>query len=211
MKKIIAVVLVIVSIFSLATSAMAACTCSTSKPGVNVRKKANKSSSAVGNVAKGTSVSVLCTTTGTDLNKDGNKIWYYVQVLSCASGSKNNINGKYGYIHSSLISGFNANQLDHPQNKDAAFSGKVLQNGSSGSEVRNVQFVLYAEGLLRDTDVDGLYGSGTKAAVEAYQERYFGHGAEGEPDPVDGLVGDKTKTHMWNKYQTSLMKYGYKY
>ena len=102
MKKIIAVVLVIVSIFSLATSAMAACTCSTSKPGVNVRKKANQSSSAVGNVAKGTSVSVLCTTTGTDLNKDGNKIWYYVQVLSCASGSKNNINGKYGYIHSSL-------------------------------------------------------------------------------------------------------------
>ena len=117
MKKIIAVVLVIVSIFSLATSAMAACTCSTSKPGVNVRKKANQSSSAVGNVAKGTSVSVLCTTTGTDLNKDGNKIWYYVQVLSCASGSKNNINGKYGYIHSSLISGFNANQLDHPQIK----------------------------------------------------------------------------------------------
>ena len=58
----------------------------------------------------------------------------------------------------------------------------VLRNGSSGSAVRTLQYMLRASG--RSVTADGIFGSGTDSAVRSYQSA---HGLT-----VDGVVGDDT-------------------
>lgn len=58
----------------------------------------------------------------------------------------------------------------------------VLRNGSSGSAVRTLQYMLRASG--RAVTADGVFGSGTDSAVRSYQSA---HGLT-----VDGIVGDNT-------------------
>ena len=68
---------------------------------------------------------------------------------------------------------------------------RVLKQGSTGSEVEQMQFWLSTlaqyESRIPSVTVDGVYGSGTAAAVRAFQRRYG--------LTVDGLVGRTT----WNK------------
>jgi hypothetical protein len=58
----------------------------------------------------------------------------------------------------------------------------VLRNGSSGSAVRTLQYMLRASG--RSVTADGVFGSGTESAVRSYQSA---HGLT-----VDGVVGNNT-------------------
>ena len=58
----------------------------------------------------------------------------------------------------------------------------VLRNGSSGSAVRTLQYMLRASG--RTVTADGVFGSGTESAVRSYQSA---HGLT-----VDGVVGNNT-------------------
>ncbi|WP_076262346.1 phage tail tip lysozyme [Intrasporangium flavum] len=58
----------------------------------------------------------------------------------------------------------------------------VLRNGSSGSAVRTLQYMLRASG--RSVTADGIFGSGTESAVRSYQSA---HGLT-----VDGVVGNNT-------------------
>ncbi len=58
----------------------------------------------------------------------------------------------------------------------------VLRNGSSGTAVRTLQYMLRASG--RPVTADGVFGSGTESAVRSYQSA---HGLS-----VDGVVGNDT-------------------
>ena len=71
----------------------------------------------------------------------------------------------------------------------------VLKQGSTGSEVEQMQFWLSTlaqyESSIPSVTVDGVYGSGTAAAVRAFQ-RLYGL-------TVDGIVGRKTWDSLYGK------------
>ena len=74
----------------------------------------------------------------------------------------------------------------------------VLKQGSTGSEVEQVQFWLGTlaqyESSIPSVTVDGVYGSGTAAAVRAFQRRYG--------LTVDGIVGHTTWTELYDQFRS---------
>ena len=74
----------------------------------------------------------------------------------------------------------------------------VLKQGSTGSEVEQVQFWLSTlaqyESSIPSVTVDGVYGSGTAAAVRAFQ-RLYGL-------TVDGIVGRTTWTELYDQFRS---------
>lgn len=67
---------------------------------------------------------------------------------------------------------------------------KMLQNGSSGSDVKKLQQSLVAAGYdVGSAGVDGIYGSATAAAVKKYQQD---NGLD-----VDGIAGDQTLGRLY--------------
>ena len=74
----------------------------------------------------------------------------------------------------------------------------VLKQGSTGSEVEQVQFWLSTlaqyESSIPSVTVDGVYGSGTTAAVRAFQ-RLYGLTA-------DGIVGLTTWTELYDQFRS---------
>ena len=78
------------------------------------------------------------------------------------------------------------------------FGSSVLKQGSTGSEVEQVQFWLSTlaqyESSIPSVTVDGVYGSGTAAAVRAFQ-RLYGL-------TVDGIVGRTTWTELYDQFRS---------
>ena len=78
------------------------------------------------------------------------------------------------------------------------FGSSVLKQGSTGSEVEQVQFWLSTlaqyESSIPSVTVDGVYGSGTAAAVRAFQ-RLYGL-------TVDGIVGRTTWTELYAQFRS---------
>ena len=74
----------------------------------------------------------------------------------------------------------------------------VLKQGSTGSEVEQLQFWLSTlaqyESRIPSVTVDGVYGSGTAAAVRAFQ-RLYGL-------TVDGIVGRTTWTELYDQFRS---------
>ena len=74
----------------------------------------------------------------------------------------------------------------------------VLKQGSTGSEVEQMQFWLSTlaqyESSIPSVTVDGVYGSGTAAAVRAFQRRYG--------LTVDGIVGRTTWTELYDQFRS---------
>ena len=74
----------------------------------------------------------------------------------------------------------------------------VLKQGSTGSEVEQMQFWLSTlaqyESRIPSVTVDGVYGSGTAAAVRAFQ-RLYGL-------TVDGIVGRTTWTELYDQFRS---------
>ena len=74
----------------------------------------------------------------------------------------------------------------------------VLKQGSTGSEVEQLQFWLSTlaqyESSIPSVTVDGVYGSGTAAAVRAFQRRYG--------LTVDGIVGRTTWTELYDQFRS---------
>ena len=74
----------------------------------------------------------------------------------------------------------------------------VLKQGSTGSEVEQMQFWLSTlaqyESSIPSVTVDGVYGSGTAAAVRAFQ-RLYGL-------TVDGIVGLTTWTELYDQFRS---------
>ena len=77
------------------------------------------------------------------------------------------------------------------------FGSSVLKQGSTGSEVEQMQFWLSTlaqyESSIPSVTVDGVYGSGTAAAVRAFQ-RLYGL-------TVDGIVGLTTWTELYDQFR----------
>ena len=73
----------------------------------------------------------------------------------------------------------------------------VLQLGSSGNGVRNLQYFIAYVAQFYETippvSIDGIFGESTRAAVEAVQ-RTFGL-------PVDGVVGEVTWNALYRAYR----------
>lgn len=76
----------------------------------------------------------------------------------------------------------------------------ILRVGSTGTQVKTVQRILYARGIRdgnnRETQVDGIYGVDTKAAVIKLQRQLFPM----DRSQWDGVVGAKT----WEMMMTGL-------
>ena len=72
------------------------------------------------------------------------------------------------------------------------------RRGSTGSSVEQVQFWLSTlaqyESSIPSVTVDGVYGSGTAAAVRAFQRRYG--------LTVDGIVGLTTWTELYDQFRS---------
>ena len=78
------------------------------------------------------------------------------------------------------------------------FGSSVLKQGSTGSKVEQMQFWLSTlaqyESSIPSVTVDGVYGSGTAAAVRAFQRRYG--------LTVDGIVGRTTWTELYDQFRS---------
>lgn len=81
---------------------------------------------------------------------------------------------------------------------DGSWGGTVLRQGSRGSAVERVQFWLNTIAQYDDNiptlTVDGIFGTGTTAAVRAFQRR---HGLT-----VDGVVGKTTWDVIYREYRS---------
>ena len=90
---------------------------------------------------------------------------------------------------------------DEPeQNYPGQYPGTPLRNGSTGSQVRRIQFWLSIVAdfynSLPKVSVDGIFGSATERAVRAFQQ-YFGL-------TVDGIVGPNTWNKIYEVYTSSM-------
>jgi peptidoglycan hydrolase-like protein with peptidoglycan-binding domain len=79
-------------------------------------------------------------------------------------------------------------------------SGPVLQEGSSGSDVRRVQRILVMIKLFGFEEIDGIFGPKTKGAVKSFQE------SNGLLE--DGIVGPATWGAMPKDPNTPLVSNG---
>ncbi|WP_158835536.1 peptidoglycan-binding domain-containing protein [Streptomyces sp. NRRL S-350] len=89
----------------------------------------------------------------------------------------------------------------------ASTTAPYLRTGSSGQPVKCLQAFLNLAGLGHRIAVDGDFGPDTEGLVEDFQR------ADGLP--VDGIVGPRTGTALWNYYNTyvypRVMDYCYDY
>ena len=91
--------------------------------------------------------------------------------------------------------------VDPPeQNYPGQYPGTPLRTGSTGSQVRRIQFWLSIVAdfypSLPKVSVDGIFGSATERAVRAFQQ-YFGL-------TVDGIVGPNTWNKIYEVYTSSM-------
>ncbi|MFD9688937.1 peptidoglycan-binding protein [Kitasatospora sp. NPDC059088] len=77
---------------------------------------------------------------------------------------------------------------------EASTSAPCVQKGSHGPAVSCVQAFLNGVGLGHRIAVDGGFGADAKSTVEDFQ-RVYGNGLD-----IDGVVGPRTGTALWNSY-----------
>ena len=81
---------------------------------------------------------------------------------------------------------------------DGTWNGTTLRQGSTGAAVEQLQFWLNTlaqyESALPSVAVDGIFGSGTAAAVRAFQRRYG--------LTVDGVVGHTTWEQLYDEFRS---------
>ena len=81
---------------------------------------------------------------------------------------------------------------------DGTWGGTVLRTGSTGSAVEQLQFWLNTlaqyDSAIHSVTVDGVFGSGTAAAVRAFQRKYG--------LTVDGVVGRDTWTELYDQFRS---------
>ncbi len=81
---------------------------------------------------------------------------------------------------------------------DGTWGGTTLRTGSTGSSVEQLQFWLNTlaqyDSSIPSVTVDGVFGSGTEAAVRAFQRKYG--------LTVDGVVGQTTWTEVYDQFRS---------
>ena len=125
-----------------------------------------------------------------------------LKTLGYYSGS---VDGKYGAATTAAVVAFQSAQglrVDGkagPATQRALFTTSsstdtskytTLRPGDSGAAIRQLQTTLKQKGYYTGT-IDGDYGSGTTAAVKAFQKKM-------NITPVDGIAGDKTLTLLYS-------------
>ena len=81
---------------------------------------------------------------------------------------------------------------------DGTWGGTTLRSGSTGSSVEQLQFWLNTlaqyDSSIPSVTVDGVFGSGTTAAVRAFQRKYG--------LTVDGVVGQTTWSAVYDQFRS---------
>ena len=81
---------------------------------------------------------------------------------------------------------------------DGTWNGTALRQGSTGSAVEQLQFWLNTlaqyDSAIPSVTVDGIFGSGTTAAVRAFQRKYG--------LTVDGVVGQTTWNELYDEFRS---------
>lgn len=157
MKRLVALALVIVSVFSVSVVSFAE-TINGIYNTNSVNLRLRPGSSSIGQV----NINSTCTVHGyRDVNGER---WYKVTITS------GNLNNKKGWSLASFITVSNPNAVpfySYTNNPTRAFGYSNLQQGSAGNYVRNLQVCLKAKGY--NIAIDGDFGPATLAAVKAYQ------------------------------------------
>ena len=107
-------------------------------------------------------------------------------------------NSKGYYSSCYVMSEFLDNSRPEASNADSdsdLFFIRTIKYGDKGIDVYNTQIMLSYLGLYDYNECDGVYGSKTYEAITQFQSIYM-LDADWEPDPVDGLVGSKTKKQL---------------
>lgn len=197
MKKFVAIVIALVTLVTLSINALAYTETpiygrieyiySANGLPVNVRQGPGRgyNLAPIGSFAVGTRVNVRASATGTDGEQ-----WYRVED---SGGNQGWVNGSY------LRSTVDIPTNTHPLSASQAFGSSLLKVGSRGYTVKNLQKCLSSIGLLNG--VDGVFGSNTEAAVKTYQSS--------KGLAKDGIVGDNTKSALWNQFENLLTTEGY--
>ena len=77
----------------------------------------------------------------------------------------------------------------------------ILKIGSTGAQVKTVQRILYARGIRddrnRETQVDGIYGANTRAAVIKLQRQLFPADSSQWNGVVDAITWEMMLTKLW--------------
>lgn len=196
MKRLVALALVIVSVFSISAVAFAAGSTGVYNTAA-VHLRSTIGGTSLGLVNKNTTCDIITSQTVNGVE------WYKVTITSNTTNGGINLNGRTGWSQARYIDvdGSSSVPSGGPQSKAEAFGSASLREGDEGNYVRNVQLCLVTKGY--DIDIDGDFGPATLAAVEAYQR------SVGLDD--DGVVGNDTKTAFWNDLacRNALMERGY--
>ena len=127
------------------------------------------------------------------------------QALKNKGYYSGSVDGKYGAATTAAVVAFQSAQglrVDGkagPATQRALFTTSsstdtskytTLRPGDSGAAIRQLQTTLKQKGYYTGT-IDGDYGSGTTAAVKAFQKKM-------NITPVDGIAGDKTLTLLYS-------------
>ena len=77
----------------------------------------------------------------------------------------------------------------------------ILRIGSAGAQVKTVQRILYARGIRddrnRETQVDGIYGANTRAAVIKLQRQLFPADSSQWNGVVDAITWEMMLAGLW--------------
>lgn len=143
---------------------------------LNLRASASTQAEVIVKIPNGQAVDILST--------EGE--WYKVNLT---------LNGSdyTGYVHSDYIM-LDGDNIQPEEKVECPYQEptSTVKEGSSGDGVKWVQWHLWKLGFLEETDIDGVFGSGTLEVVKAFQEELL--------LDVDGKVGPATRTALKESY-----------
>lgn len=188
MKKIVALMLVLVSVMAIAAPALATTTGVYNTAAVHLRSTIGGTS--LGLVSRGATCNVLAEQTV------GGVRWYRVKITSHTTNTPDLYNYS-GWSQARYIDVSGGSVPSGNQNATDAFGSSNLTTGSTGRYVRNLQSCLlngrnqYGESYYTGL-IDGDFGNGTFRAVCQFQSE---HGLVS-----DGIVGIRTRELLWELY-----------
>lgn len=115
-------------------------------------------------------------------------------------------NGKTGYVMSSYL-GTTSTYMT-PHNQFMAFGHGLLQDGDAKNHYAyNLQKCLRNAGFYNGS-INGVFDASLKSAVRSFQQWVNTTLPADKQIDVDGVVGTDTRYYLWQNYSTYLISYG---